>query len=102
MANAEPMKSRSRCHQKLASETTKAAPSEHAQSRFNWDLLGQVGQEMNLQPNRLPGGRWRRGDDRRPIVAGNRVWQLPRCEPRTSGPAPGVAAEVGHRKLRAR
>src|SRR5207244_824910 len=52
--------------------------------------------------NRLPGGGWRRGDDRRPIVAGNRVRQLPRCEPGTGGPASGVAAEVGHLELRAR
>src|SRR5207237_4049590 len=52
--------------------------------------------------NRLPGGGWRRGDDRRPIVAGDRVRQLPRCEPGTGGPASGVAAEVGHLELRAR
>src|SRR5437588_10771455 len=52
--------------------------------------------------HRLPGGGWRRGDDRRRIVAGDRVPQVPRCVLRTGGPASGVDAEVGRLELSAR
>src|SRR5436190_21059982 len=66
-------------------------------------LKGEGGRPSpRSRSNRLLGGGWRRGDDRRLIVAGDRVRQLPRCEPRTGGPASGVAAEVGHLELRAR
>src|SRR4030081_956106 len=50
---------------------------------------------------RLPVGGWWRRDDWWPIIAGNRVRQLPGGDPRPRGPAARVAAAVGHRELRA-
>ena len=44
----------------------------------------------------VPGRRRGRGDDRRAVVAGDGVRQLPRRQPRAGGAAAVVAAQVGH------